>query len=177
MICNPDGTPYELNHQLITFDPTNPIHELINEWDNEMINISGSPILYYEVFIQSNTVDPLYIEDRGKMWSPIPCQLMAWYVPLASQNAQSEFGIDALEEIEFQLNYQSVLQTLGHPPKVGSRIYSPHRCQNWIIIQRDAADFILWGTVRLKLHCSVFQEDLATGIGRMTESTPTYKIN
>lgn len=177
-ILNSDGTPYQLSG-LERFDPNSPEHELTRLWDSEIIQLSGSPIFYYEVFIQMNTVDELYQEDRGKLFSTVPIELRAYYEPITSQNAQTEFGIDALEEIEFQLNYRDVLMTIGHPPKVGSRIYTPHKRQNWIIVQRNVDDFRLWGELRLKLYCQVFQESLTQNEGAVTQPKiePDFKIN
>ena len=175
-ILNPDGTPYQLA-DMQRFNPNNVEHELTNLWDAEIIQFAGSPIYYYEVFVQMNTVDELYQEDRGKLYSNLPIQLQAYYEPITSQNAQGEFGIDALEEIEFQLNYKSVLNTIGHAPKVGSRIYTPHKRQNWIIVQRDVDDFRLWGELRLKLYCQVFQESLTQNEGSVTQVTPDFRIN
>ena|SRR3990172_2786808 len=175
-ICNPDGTPYKPKGNIGQFDPTNPSIDLFNDWDAEAIRLGGSPVLYYECFIQMNTVDKLYNEDRGKLFSPVGLQLFAWYEPLPSQNAQSEFGIDALEEIEFQLNYRDVLRRIGHPPKVGSRLFTPHRNQHWQIIQRNVDDFKLWSQIRLKLYCAPFQESSTTGEGRETRSPVDFEI-
>ena len=175
-ICNSDGTPYRLKGNVGQFDPTNPSRDLFNAWDAEAIRLGGSPILYYEVFIQANTLDRLYNEDRGKLWSPVPIQLFAFYVPLPSQNTQTEFGVDSLEEIEFQLNYKDVLSKVGHPPKVGSRIFTPHRNQHWQIVQRNVDEFTLWDQIRLKLYCIPFQDTLTTGEGRITRQTPDFQI-
>lgn len=176
VILNSDGTPYSLS-SLDRFDPDNPEHELTNLWDSEAIQLGGSPIFYYEVFIQMNTVDELYVEDRGKLYSTVPIELKGFYEPITSQNAQSEFGIDALEEIEISFNYRDVLNAIGHPPKVGSRIFTPHKRQNWKIIQRNVDDFRLWGELRIKLYCNVFQESLTQNEGAVTQQTPDFKIN
>lgn len=175
-LCNPDGTPYKLKGNVGQFDPTNPAHDLFNAWDTEAIRLGGTPILYYECFIQMNTVDPLYREDRGKLFSPIPIQLFAWYEPLPSQNSQTEFGYDSLDEVEFQLNYQDVLSRIGHPPKTGSRIFTPHRNQHWQIVQRNVDDFKLWDQIRLKLYCAPFQESTTTGEGRITRESPDFEL-
>ncbi len=68
-LCNPDGTPYKLKGNVGQFDPTNPSRDLFNSWDAEAIRLGGSPILYYEYFLQTNTLDPVYMEDRGKLFS------------------------------------------------------------------------------------------------------------
>ena len=177
-IRNPDGTPYSLSGCFKLFDPGNPEHDLFNQWDAETINISGSPIYYYEVHIQtSNTVDEMYWEDRGKLFSPIPIRLQANYDPVTQQNYQSMYGIDSPDELIFELNYDAVLTAVGHPPKVGSRIYTPHKRENWIIVQRKVSETKLWGEIRLQLVCERFQESSTTGEGEVTQQKPDFEIN
>src|SRR5262245_40779888 len=140
-----DGTPYKLSGSLDTFDPLNPEHFLLNSFDSELIEIAGTPILYYEVFIQRQTIDHLYREDRGKIWSTNPITLRGYYEPIPSQNYMNMFGIDAPDELQIMFNYRAVLKAIGHPPKIGSRIYTPHKGENWVVIQRNVGDFFLWG--------------------------------
>lgn len=178
MILNPDGTPYRLSGSLNQFDPASQDINLLNTLDAEITEISGSPVFYYEVFIQvNNTVDMLYREDRGKMWSPIPIQLFATYDPVASQNYQNMFGIDGPDEIQLEFNYRDVLQRLGKPPKVGSRIFTPHLRENWEIVQRNLAEFKLWSTFKLQLICKRFQDDVVTNAGRVDQPQPNFRID
>lgn len=177
-IKNPDGTPYNVTGSVNTFDPESPVHELFNTWDQELIEWGGSPIFYYELFIQFQTLDKLYLEDRGKLWSPVPVQLIAIYEPIPSTKDQGLFGIDSPDEMVFMLNYESVLESLGgSPPKIGSRIFTPHKRENWVVVQRNVGDFHLWGEVRLELICSRFQESLTTGEGEVTQTQPDFEVN
>lgn len=176
-IYNPDGSQHTLNGQFKHFDPQNPEFCLFNDWDQEIIEIGGSPIMYFEVFINVNTIDRLYVEDRGKLWSNNPITLHARYDPIPSQNYMSAFGIDSPDEIMFELNYRDVLRRLGHPPKIGARIVSPHKNENWVIVQRNVQSFQLWGELRLQIMCGRFQESLTTGEGKVTQRTPDFKIN
>jgi hypothetical protein len=177
MIRNANGTPYCLSGEIAFFDPESPDNNLFNCWDQELIRQIGTPIFYYEVFIQPQTVDPLYIEDRGKLWSPIPIRLFGYYEPIPNQNAQGAFGIDAPDEMVFEFNYKQVLQAVGHPPLVGSRLFTPHKREHWVIKQRNDGEFKAWGQLRLQLICQKFQESLTTGEGRVTQAQPDFKIN
>jgi hypothetical protein len=176
-IKNPDGSSYNLSGDFRQFDPENPEFCLFNDWDQEVIEIGGSPIMYFEVFINMNTVDRLYMEDRGKLWSPNPITLYARYDPVPSQNFMTTFGIDSPDEIIFELNYQDVLRRLSHPPKIGARIFTPHKRENWVIVQRNVESFQLWGEIRLQIMCSRFQESLTTGEGKITQRDPDFKLN
>lgn len=176
MIRNPNGSCYQLSGSLQQFDPENPEFNLFNLWDQEVIQQGGSPIYYYEVMIQTQTVDPLYIEDRGKLWSPVPVQLWGYYEPVASQNAQGLFGIDAPDEMTFEFNYRDVLKRIGHPPKVGSRLFTPHKGENWVIIQNADDEFKMWGQLRLKIICQKFQESKTTS-GVNPQPNVDFKLN
>lgn len=177
-IRNSDGSPYKLSGEIVQFDDKNPEFELFNLLDEEVIRIAGSPLYYYEVFITTNDINELYLEARSKLWSPCPKCLYGYYDPITSSNQLGMFGIDSPDEIMFELNYRSVLKTLGHVPKIGSRIFSPHKSENWVIAQRNVEVFKMWGELRLQLLCIRFQESLTTGEGKVVKDNPVnYKIN
>jgi hypothetical protein len=173
---NCDGTPYRTSSSNQQFDPENPEHSLFNMWDEEIIKIGGSPIFYYEVFIQSGSVDPVYHEDRGKIFSNNPIPLYCLYEPIPSKNQMSAFGIDSPDEMIFEFNYAAVLAAIGHEPKIGSRLYTPHLREDWVIIQRNRGEFKMWGGLRLQILAQKFQESVTTGEGRVTQKTPDFKI-
>lgn len=177
MIRNQDGTPYKPVGDIQQFDPENPEHNLFNLWDEEIIRMGGSPIFYYEVFIQSGTVDPLYWEDRGKIFSNNPIQLYGLYEPIPSQNYMNAFGFDSPDEMMFEFNYKSVLREIGHPPKIGSRLHTPHLREDWVVVQRNTGEYKLWGSLRLQVLCQRFQESTTTGEGKVTQKKPDFKIN
>lgn len=177
VIRNCDGTPYQLSGSLNQFDPESRDHDLLNSFDEQLIEIAGTPIFYYEVFLQKNTIDPLYREDRGKMWAVNPVQLAVYYEPIPAQNYMNMFGLDAPDEIQFEFNYRAVLQAIGHPPKIGSRLFSPHKRENWIIAQRNVGEFKIWGEIRLYLITQRFQESTTTGEGNVSQSLPDFQLN
>ncbi len=177
-IKNLDGSEYTVKGSIEQFDPDDPQHEIFNLWDQEAIRQGGSPILYYEVIISSQNIDRRYGEARGKLFSQFPVSLYCSYDPKNAQNLVNAFGIDAPDELEIEFNYRDVLQKVGHPPKVGSRLYTPHLRENWVIIQRNLGEFKMWGALRLTLICQRFQESTTTGEGKVTQKNPTpkYKI-
>jgi len=173
---NLDGTPYGLRGSVQMYDPLDRTFDLFNLWDQEAIRRGGSPIYYYEVVITQNMIDPIYLEARNKLFSNNPIQLWCTYDPIPSQNLVNQFGIDAPDEMKFELNYRSVLQSLGHPPKIGSRLFTPHLRENWVIVQRNLGEFKMWGVLRIELICQRFQEDVVTGDGKVTQKQPDLKI-
>lgn len=177
MLRDINGKPYKVAGSMQQFDPENPEHNLFNSWDEEVIKIGGAPIFYYEVIISFNTIDDLYHEARNKLFSNIPIELWGYYEPVPAQNYQTTFGIDSPDEMIFELNYQSALQTLGHPPKIGSRIYTPHKREDWIIVQRNLGEWKMWGELRMQLLCQRFQESVTTNEGRVSQPQPDFRIN
>lgn len=159
------------------FNPEANEHNLFNQWDQEIIQIGGSPIFYYEVLIQRQTIDPLWREDRGKIFATNPIQLYGLYDPIASQNYMSVMGVDAPDELQIEFNYKAVLKAIGHPPKIGSRIFTPHKRENWVVVQRNLGEFKLWGELRLFLIVQRFSESSTTGEGRVTQKQPDFKLN
>lgn len=177
MITNPDGSEYRTRGTVQYFNPNGKESDLFNKWDEEAIRQYGSPVFYYEVFIPTASIDPIYLESRDKIFSNHPRKLYAMYEPIPAQNYSSTMGIDAPDEIVFELNYRAVLREIGHPPKIGSRIFTPHKGENWVIVQRNVGEFKLWGEYRLNLICQRFQENITTGEGRVSQAKPNFKIN
>jgi hypothetical protein len=177
-LLNADGSPYTVTGSIEQFNPNDPQHELFNLWDQEAIRQGGSPCLYYEVVISPQVIDRQYLEARGKFWSQFPVNLYCTYDPVHAQNILNPFGIDAPDELQIEFNYRDVLQKVGHPPKIGSRIYTPHLRENWEIIQRNLGEFKMWGALRLTIIAKRFQESTTTGEGKVTQKNPNpkYKI-
>lgn len=176
-IRNPDGSVVKPTGSLQQFDPENPEHDLFNLWDQEVIEIGGTPLYYYDLFINIQNIDELYLEARDKIWSPCEVCLYGYYDPIPSQNAMGMFGIDSPDDMMFEFNYRHVLKKLGKPPKIGARIFSPHKGEHWVIIQRNVEVFKLWGELRLQVMCQRFQESLTTGEGKVTQRRPNFKVN
>lgn len=176
-INNPDGSVYKVSGTLQQFDPANPEHDLFNLWDQESIEIGGSPLFYYECIINLNSIDELYVEARDKIYNPCHVCLYGYYEPIPSQNYMSVFMMDSPDEIMFEFNYRHVIRQLGHLPKIGSRIWSPQKRENWRIIQRNVQTFKLWGELRLQVMCERFQESLTDNNGRVTAKEPDFKVN
>lgn len=172
-IRNPDGSPYQTSGTVQQYSTTNNNQrKLLDFWDQEAIKQGGSPLKYYEIFISTADIDTIYLEARSKLFAPIGIEIWAMYEPIASQNFMSAFGFDSHDEIIFETNAKAVLQTIGHMPKIGSRIHSPHLGEDWEIIQRNLGEFKMWGAFRLQLICKRFQESVTTGEGRVTHNNP-----
>lgn len=176
MLMNKDGTPFQLSN-LRAFNPNNVEKDLFNSIDAEAIQINGTPIFYYEVFIDSNSIDPLLHEARSKVWSPIPICLYASYDPVISEIFMTPYGADGPTEVVFELNHKAVLDALGHLPKIGSMIFTPHKNEHWIIKDRKLSDWKNWHQLRLQLECGRFQESKTTEDGMATDRRQPTRID
>ena len=172
--CN--GKPYRTLGSIQQFDPENSQHTLFNLWDQESIKQGGSPIRYYECLINFTTIDKLYLEAGDKLFSTHHIELYGFYEPVPDQNHQNMFGIDSLEDMIFEFNYQAVLDAIGHPPKLGSRLFSPHKQQNWVVIQRNLGEWKMWGELRIQLLCQKFQESATNHEGEVSQKRPDFTL-
>lgn len=176
-IYRPDGSVYSPKGSMQQFDPKGQSHDLFNRFNKEIIEIGGSPIFYFEMFVGKQNIDPIYVESRSKMWSQHPIELMAMYEPLSPQLAMTLFGPDAASNtMVFYTNYQHFLDKVGHPPVVGSRIYTPQLKEHWEILDRRSGGYQNWGVVTLEIHCVRFQETSTQGEGRVTQPKQDYDI-
>lgn len=173
MIINPDGTPYRTSGTIQQYGTQNlPQLKLFDFWDQQVIMQGGSPLYYYEVFIPTAVIDKTYMEARSKLYSPKPIEIWGMYEPIASQNFITALGWDSPDDVVFDTNAKAIIQAIGHMPKIGSRIFSPHLSENWEIVQRNLGDFKLWGAFRCQLICRRFQESKTTSEGRVTQNNP-----
>jgi hypothetical protein len=171
VIRNPDGTVYKPAGTLSQLIPDSPTHDLFDLWDQEVIKLGGSPLLYYEVIIPQSAIDKQYIEARTKLWTQHPVEIFAVYDPVPSPLDQGLFGIDGPTDMVFYTNYRATLNAIGHLPIIGSRIWSPHLRENWEVIDRKLGDFYRFNVFRCEIHCKRFQETLTTGEGQVTQQT------
>ena len=149
MIRNPDGSPYTVSGMLRSFNPCNTTEkDIFNQYDAEIIKINGSPIYYYELFMDVNNIDPLFLESRNKIWSQQPVLLYGFYDPITSQNFMNMFGIDSPDtDVMFELNYRAV--DYSHRIKVS--IGKSNRPM-WPIGKYGArSDFKFWSIVSRKV--------------------------
>ena len=176
-IKNPDGSTFNVTGTLQQFDPENPELDLFNVWDQEAIQIGGSPLYYYEIFINVSNIDMLYMEARDKIWSNHPICVYGYYDPTPSMNALGAFGTDGPDEMMFEFNLTAIKNALGHVPKIGARILSPQKRENWVVKQNNIETYKLWGELRLQVMCDRFQESLTTGEGKVTQRMPDFQID
>lgn len=171
MLRNQDGTPYQLEGNLKTFDTENVDQDLIHSVDQEAIELSGSPIFYYKVFIDESNYDDLYMESRNKIRVQDGIELYAQWEPVTPTNDMGVFGIDSPDEVTFNFNIRDFREKVGDDiPKVGALIYTPFDKNWWEIIQYnhgvEDGDFKLWGKYRFAVLARKYQES-------MTDEEPT----
>jgi hypothetical protein len=172
----PDGTEYVASGCRQQFNPDAPEHQLFNFWDEEAIEIGGSPLFYYEIFIPTAKIDRLYLECRAKLFNNFPVTLYCTYDPQPQTKTRGPFGWDSMQDYTFELNYKHTLKLLGHPPKIGSRLYTPHLGEDWVLVNTKTSEYKMWGNVRLQLICQRFQENLTTGEGKITSVRPEFRM-
>lgn len=177
MLRGTDGQPYRTAGKNQLYNPNSNLHKLFNIWDEAAIQQGGSPIYYYEMYLPLGEIDKVHGEARGKIYSPNPIELWANYEPIASQNYISEYGLISNNDVIFELNVKAALQKVGHMPKIGSRIYTPHLGENWRVIQRNLGEFKMWGALRLLLICTTWQGSVTEPVKLTTPPVSnTYKI-
>lgn len=172
VIKNPDGTPYELSCFKF-FDKTASFHNLFNDYNQELAKIGGSPIYYYEAIIPPSTIDPVYWESRGMLYSDQYVVFHAYYEPFMMKY-QDMFALHPGTDTQiFKASYNEVISAIGHPPKLDSRIYTPHKGENWKIVNCITGGYEYWGELTIEIICDKFQENLETGEGQVTSNNPT----
>lgn len=165
VIRNQDGTPYKLEGNLKLFDPKNVDQDLMHSIDAECIQLSGSPVFYYRIYIDQSNYDDLYQESRNKVRKQQGIELIAHWEPVTPQNDLGVFGIDSPDEVVFSFNIREFKDKTGNDlPVVGSLIYTPFDKNWWEIIQighgKEGGDFQIWGKYRFQVLARKYQESI-----------------
>lgn len=109
MIHSPDAGEGGL---LNLFDQTNPDINFFNMIDDEIIKLSGSRFLLFK-YLGIGDLDNTYMEDKDKLVSKEPIEIVGHYDPKVVEQNMSEFGIEITNDQLFTFNKSYVQAKLG----------------------------------------------------------------
>jgi len=162
MIKKADGTCFKLYGDAASHDPNNVDHALFDNFDQEVIGLSGAPVLYYKFRVDSNH-DPLYGEARERIIDAEGIEICMHWEPVPPQQDLGVFGIDSPDEIIFSVNLAEWRDKIGvEMPRVGGMIYTPWNKQRWEIIQYNIGEFKIWGKHRIEIVTRKWQDSTTT---------------
>lgn len=185
MLRNPNGTPYIPSGNAENYDPCNPDHALMDSVDQEQIELSGGPIEYYRVIVDAN-VDPLYHEQRQKIFLQEPIRMKAVYEPITPSWNDIQVGYSSDETgMGFSFNRPEFLQLVGEMPRIGSLIKTCDEGIFWEIVKLGVniagEDRKMWGKHRILVTCVKYQATVTdsspTGQGRESHDQGRRPIN
>src|ERR1035437_712684 len=139
MILKPDGTPVVLlgrdDYRSYRPDDDTDI-DLFNKYDQELLELSGAPIIYYPCYIDTN-YDSLYQESIDSVIAQEGYKLYSYYQPVRPIQSLNVFGIDSNDELYFNFNIAKWKEIVVAMPIVKSIIFSVFDKTYWEIIQAD----------------------------------------
>jgi hypothetical protein len=169
MLRRLDGSPYVPSGNADNYDPSNPDHDLMDSVDQEVIEQSGAPIEYYRVIVDGR-VDPLYNEQRQKIFLQQPVTMMAVWEPATPAWNDITIGFSSDETMLFSFNRIEFLEIMGEQPAIGSIIKTCDEGTWWEIVNNkvnvENEDRKMWGKHRFVVTCNKYQPTV-------TDSSPT----
>ena len=135
--------------ELNFFDLANPDINLFNLVDEEMIRISGSPLLYYPYIPSQSNYDPVYMEERNKPISTEPIEIYGHYEPKVVEEVLSQFGIELTNDQLFVFNKSYIDQKIVGGIKVGSVIKPKFQNMKFEIFEVQEESFEIYGVYHL----------------------------
>lgn len=127
--------------------------------DGYWIDSAGHPIVIKGYF-KARQTDGVYLGNWVDFEAITPTLIYGFYdYPGASQ--VSMFGIDAPDEMEVEINTESVFYKLGLIIPIGTRMTIEDG--EWIVINRRYVYNRFIGKYRLALTCVRYQESVTTG--------------
>ena len=131
------------------FDPTNPDINLFNMVDDEMIKISGSPLLYYPYMRSKSEYDEVYMEERNKPIAKEPIIVYGHYEPKVLEENLSQFGIELTNDQIFTFNKSYIEQKIRDEVKAGDVIQPRFQNQRYEIFEVQEDSFEIYGVYHL----------------------------
>ncbi len=140
------------------FDPENPDINLFNLVDDEMIKISGSPLLYYP-YIQGDTqYDDVYMEAQNKTISKDPILVYGHYEPKVVEEQLSQFGIQMTNDQIFTFNKSYIENKLRREIIPGDIIKPKFQNQKYEIFEVQEDSFELYGVYHLTCSAKLLRD-------------------
>jgi hypothetical protein len=134
--------------ELNLYDPTNPDVELFDLFDDELIKLSGSKLLYYKYNI-SKAEDTVYEEEQTKHYSRQPVVVFGHYDPKAVDENLTGFGLTQESEQVFTFNKQYITRKLGRLPLEGDILEAVFQKLKFKIFQVQEDAFESYGIYHL----------------------------
>lgn len=131
------------------FDPTNPDINLFNMVDDELIKISGSPLLYYPYMRSESEYDEVYMEERNKPIAKEPIVVYGHYEPKVLEENLSQFGIELTNDQIFTFNKSYIEQRIKTQVKAGDVIQPRFQNQRYEIFEVQEDSFEIYGVYHL----------------------------
>ena len=184
MLKNPDGSPYLPSGNANNYDLVNPDHDLMDSVDQEQIELSGAPIEYYRVLVDAR-VDPLYNEQRQKVFLQEPVRMKAVFEPVPPVWNDIQVGFSSDETMMFSFNRKDFLERVGEKPRIGSLIRTCDEGIYWEIVNDkvnvQGEDRKMWGKHRFLVTCVKYQSTVTDSSpsmqGRESHARGTNPIN
>jgi hypothetical protein len=151
----------------------------IKKLDGYWIENAGHPIVIYgaiEIDKAGEGAEKIYIEDKYKFKNIYSQPILIYGIyEYPSTPAMRAFGIDEPDELNIEVNCETLLEKLKMLPKIGTLLKVEEA--DWIVIGRNWVYNKFIGKKRLNLTCQRYQESTTSGIHMKTVSGHTIEMN
>ena len=179
VIKKSDGSSYNIGGRdsLKSYRPDSQDKEVLNKWDAEMIELSGSPILYYPCYIDTN-YDSLYMESIDSIIAQEGFELTCQFEPVRPIQELGAFGIDSPDEVLFNFNLTKWREIVTEMPRIKSLFFAKWDSSWWEIIQNNQSEpYKLWNKYRLEIIGRKYQPSRADAHPTRKDSGNSLNIN
>jgi len=163
VIKKTDGSTYSIGGKdsLKSYRPDGQDIALLDKWDQEQIELAGSPIIYYPCYIDTN-YDSLYMESIDSIIAQEGYKITCQFEPVRPVQDLGAFGIDSPDEVLFNFNLTKWRETVREMPRIKSLIFAEWDKTWWEIIQNDQEQpYKLWNKYRLQIITRKYQPSRA----------------
>lgn len=144
----PDLPDMEGDSLLNLFDQENPDINLFNLVDDEIIRLSGSKVLFYKSYHQTD-FDDVYMEARNKPILADPIVVHGHYEPVSMAEELGEFGIELSNDQIFTFNKAYIERKIGRLVQPGDIVKPMFQDQRYEIFQAVEDSFEAYGVYHI----------------------------
>ena len=159
VIKNSDGSTYNIGgiESLKNYRPDGQDIPLLDKWDQEQIELAGSPVIYYPCYIDTN-YDTLYMESIDSIIAQEGFEMTSKFDPVRPVQNLGAFGIDSPDEVVFNFNLTKWREIVKEMPRIKSLIFAKWDKTWWEVIQNDQEQsYQLWSKYRLQVVTRKYQ--------------------
>ena len=142
----------DISGRLSVYDPNHLDRRLRDTIEAEVIALTAPPIKYYKLRHAQNMVDDLYGESLRRDAYDYPVTIYGTYESPDMEQELTQWGLQEIEEIEINFNYNMLLNTIGDKLQIGD-VLQTYDGKLYEVMTSVIVDEEMWRAQHNRVRC------------------------